>query len=178
MESQSDNAKTKVELAGKYQNKGQCLAYTVDADGNYKIVFSGNAPTYMVHQVGVRFTGAGGPGFTLSGGLTWDSHGNLGLYGSAGGAGGVDLSFGLEYIGNTSYDPDFNITDIRGTSEDMNFSGLYLDYSHGGDTRNMGFLQKAGANYSSDAVGGSVSGFHVGVTRTSENMGVGVLIKR
>jgi RHS repeat-associated protein len=166
-------AQTTIDLAGKYMKEGQSLAYRIDDLGNIRDLSTGEATKYQVNQIGVRIIGGVGTVFTVAGGILWDSKGNIGFYGSAGGGLGYDASIGLEYAANESFNSGFNIKDIRGASADYSFSTTVLDFATGGDANSTNSLfTKTGIFYNSKTIGISASPSPGAATRLVENMGV------
>ena len=174
--------KTTIDLASKYMKEGQALWYNKDEQGNISNLGVGGANQYSVNQVGVRITGGIGSTFTMSGGIAWDSKGNVGLYGGVGGGVGGDGSIGLEFIGNTSYNSDFNIKDLSGlggsTSGSAGIPLIGLDMSSGGNANSQNSLfTGTGNSYTSKGIGVSISPFLLGGSKAIENSGVIRLIK-
>ena len=166
-------AQTTLDLAGKYMKEGQALSYCTDELGNIRNISLGEAKKYIVNQIGVRIIGGAGPAFTLSGGVTWDSQGNFGLYGSTGGGLGWDGSMGFEYSSNTSYSSNFNIKDLKGASADYNLSGFIFDISTGGNANSMeGLFTRMGNFYFTNTIGISGALSLGGATKIVENTGV------
>jgi len=172
-----EEKQTTVNLASKYMKEGQAVTYTTDEQGNIRNLSVGAAPEYNVYQVGVRATAAAGTGVTVSGGVTWDSKGNVGLYGSAGLAVGYDMTGGIEFVNNTSNSSDFNITDLNGGSADFNGGVLMFDHSSGGNMNRDHIFTGTGNSYRSNSGGISLSPNLAGGTRTYETMGV-ISLKR
>ncbi len=175
-------AQTTIDLAGKYMKEGQALTYRTDDLGNIRDLSVGEATKYKVNQIGVRITGGVGTAFTVAGGVTWDSQGNLGLYGSAGGGIGYDASLGIEYTANESYSGSFNIKSISGASADYSLSAgvpmIGLDYSTGGNAISTNRLfTKTGSEYVTKSLGVSASPSPIGGARLVENTGVVRLFK-
>lgn len=170
----SENKQTTVDLASKYQKEGQCLVYSTDKSGNVaNILYSGNAPLYSVNQIGIRGTGAVGPGFTFSAGVTWDSKGGVGIYGSIGVAVGFDASIGLEYVNNASTNSSLNITDLNGAGAFTNGGILIMDHGTGGNANETNSIfTPTGNQYKTNSIGVSLSGPLGAGTRTFENMGI------
>jgi RHS repeat-associated protein len=81
----------------------------------------------MVHQIGLTAAVGAPLGLTVSGGIAWDSKGNINPYGSIGFFHGLEITAGIEYTQTRSNknNPDFSIYSLTGSAVNYNF-GLHV----------------------------------------------------
>lgn len=147
--------------------EGTCATVCMD-DVNQKVE---DLNTPVVHQIGLSAAGGAPLGLTISGGIAWDSEGNVNPYGSVGFFHGLDITAGVEYTQSrsNSNDKNFSIYSLDGTSFNYNAGAYIFDAAYGGDTQGNGnYGQNEQSTYSSYTGGVSV-GIPVGLNRSVES---------
>jgi RHS repeat-associated protein len=160
--------KKTIDLFNNYAKDGQAMTTTLRKDGTSRVLSIGEASLNTVHQVGVTGSLSSSiVGPAVSAGVTWDSKGKVGLYGTLDLVHGLNIGLGVDYTQNVSYDPDFNIKSLNGYGVMIGGSVGPFGLSLGGNSRSTGnYGTSIGLDYKSATIELSLGPTPFGLSRT------------
>ena len=126
---------------------------------------------YQINQLGLGFNGAVTYiGAYIEGGYAWKKGDFFGgsFYFEDGDSDGLDASIGVNFTRHFSYNPSFQVSDLRGYSGALQGGVTIFDFGRGGDRVNKHFndtFDFPGLTYRSKSRGASWSPFPVAYTR-------------